>query len=131
MNGSENQRAGAALVVARRKQPESLNVLAALARDPAQWVRAVVANQLMDWIHDGIAAEAASALVCRLLDSDGTLVARMVAVRHDGLPGTAAADRVAENLQDHASAYTRRQIEAYRSSLVDADPPLSNETVSK
>jgi Domain of unknown function (DUF4365) len=115
MSGSENQRAGAAMVVAMRKQLGDINLLAALAHDPSQWVRAVVANQLTEWIGDGIAAESASALVCRLLDSGGTLVARMVAVRLDGLPATAAADRVAEELDGSPSVFTRQQIQAYRS----------------
>jgi hypothetical protein len=131
MNGSENQRAGAALVVARRKQPENLHVLAALARDPADWVRAVVANQLMEWIHDGVAPEAASTLVSRLLDSGGTRVARMVAVRLDGLPRTAEADRIVDELQGHPSAYTREQIEAYRSGVSDASSSTPSENVSK
>jgi len=131
MNGSENQRAGAAMVVARRKQPENLNVLAALARDPAQWVRAVVANQLMEWIADGTSPELASALVCRLLDGDGTLVARMVALRIDELPPTAAADRVVEKLQGHPSAYTRQLIEAHRSSVPGVSCSSSSETTSE
>lgn len=124
MSGSENQRAGAAIVVAARRQPANLNVLAALARDPAQWVRAVVANQLIEWIHDGVAADAASALVCQLLDSAGTRVAQMVAVRIDGLPRTLAADRVAETLQSHASAYTRQQVRAYRSNFMNSDTAI-------
>ena len=94
MNGTADQRAGAALIVASRRQPENLNVLAALTRDSDPWVRAVVANQLTDWIRDDVAADSASALLQRILDSDGTLVARMVAVRLDGSSRTAATDRI-------------------------------------
>ena len=94
MNGTADQRAGAALIVASRRQPENLNVLAALARDSDPWVRDVVANQLTDWIRDDVAADSASALLQRILDSDGTLVARMVAVRLDGSSRTAATDRI-------------------------------------
>ena len=101
MNGTADQRAGAALIVASRRQPENLNVLAALARDSDPWVRAVVANQLTDWIRDDVAADSASALLQRILDSDGTLVARMVAVRLDGSSRTAATDRIAVQLEDH------------------------------
>ena len=115
MNGTADQRAGAALIVASRRQPENLNVLAALARDSAPWVRAVVANQLTDWIRDGVAADSASALLQRILDSDGTLVARMVAVRLDGSSRMAATDRIAVQLEDHASAYVRTQVAAHRS----------------
>ncbi len=112
MNGTADQRAGAALIVASRRQPENLNVLAALARDSDPWVRAVVANQLTDWIRDDVAADSASALLQRILDSDGTLVARMVAVRLDGSSRTAATDRIAVQLEDPASAYVRTQVAA-------------------
>jgi hypothetical protein len=115
MNGTADQRAGAALIVASRRQPENLNVLAALARDSDPWVRAVVANQLTDWIRDDVAADSASALLQRILDSDGTLVARMVAVRLDGSSRTAATDRIAVQLEDPASAYVRTQVAAHRS----------------
>ncbi len=113
MNGTADQRAGAALIVASRRQPENLTVLAALARDSDPWVRAVVANQLTDWIRDDVAADSASALLQR--DSDGTLVARMVAVRLDGSSRTAATDRIAVQLEDPASAYVRTQVAAHRS----------------
>lgn len=115
MNGTADQRAGAALIVASRRQPENLNVLAALARDSDPWVRAVVANQLTDWIRDDVAADSASALLQRILDSDGTLVTRMVAVRLDGSSRTAATDRIAVQLEDPASAYVRTQVAAHRS----------------
>jgi hypothetical protein len=123
MNGTESQRAGAAIVVARRKRPDSIHILAALARDQSEWVQAVVANQLMEWMREEIAAEAASTLVRRILASGGTLVARMVAVRLDGLPRTDAADRIVDTLQNHASAFSREQIEAYRSNISDTSPP--------
>jgi hypothetical protein len=100
MNGTADQRAGAALIVASRRQPENLNVLVALARDSAPRVRAVVANQLTDWIRDDLAADSASAVLQRILDSDGTLVARMVAVRLDGSSRTAATDRIAVQLEE-------------------------------
>lgn len=115
MDGSENQRAGAAIVLGLRRQPENRNVLAALARDTSQWVRAVVANQLMGWIHDDVAAEEASFLVCRIIAGSGTQVAKMVAVRLNGLPRTPAADRVVETLESQSSVYTGQQVEAYRS----------------
>jgi hypothetical protein len=115
MNGTADQRAGAALIVASRRQPENLNVLAALTRDSDPWVRAVVANQLTDWIRDDVAADSASALLQRILDSDGTLVARMVAVRLDGSSRTAATDRIAVQLEDPASAYVRTQVATHRS----------------
>lgn len=115
MDGCENQRVGAAIVVGLRRQPENLNVIAALARDTSQWVRAVVANQLMGWIDDNVAAEEASFLVCRLITDSGTLVAKMVAVRLDGLPHTPAADRIVETLESQPSTYTGQQVEAYQS----------------
>ena len=117
MNGTADQRAGAALIVARRRQPVHLNVLAALARDSDPWVRDVVANQLTDWIRDDVAADSASVLLRRILDSDGTLVARMVAVRLDGSSRTAATDRITVQLEleDPASAYVRTQVAAHRS----------------
>ena len=115
MDGCENQRVGAAIVVGLRRQPENLNVIAALARDTSQWVRAVVANQLMGWIDDNVAAEEASFLVCRLITDSGTLVAKMVAVRLDGLPHTPAADRIVGTLESQPSVYTGQQVEAYQS----------------
>ena len=102
-------------MVANRRQPENLNVLAALPRDSDPWVRAVVANQLTDWIRDDVAADSASAVLQRILDSDGTLVARMVTVHLDGSPGMAATDRIAVQLEDPASAYVRAQVAAHRS----------------
>ena len=126
MNGTADQRAGEALIVASRRQPENLNVLAALARDSDPWVRAVVANQLTDWIRDDVAADSASALLQRILDSDGTLVARMVAVRLDGSSRMAATDRIAVQLEDHASASVRTQVAAHRSKAAGGETSPSS-----
>lgn len=116
MNGTTNQRVGAALIVASRRRPENLNVLAAIARDPDPWVRAVVANQVADWICDGVATDSASALLERILAEDrGTVVARMVAVRLDGAARTTATDQIAAQLEDHPSAEVRSEVAAHRS----------------
>lgn len=124
MNGNANQRVGAALIVASRRERENLNVLAALARDPDPWVRAVVANQVASWICDGDFADSASALLQRILSEErGTIVARMVTAVLDGAARTRATDQIAAQLADHPSAEVRSEVAAHRSNpLVDEDP---------
>jgi hypothetical protein len=122
MNGTANQRVGAAVIVASRRQVENLNVLAALARDPDPWVRAVVANQVANWVCDGVATESASALLQRILGEDrGTIVARMVTASLDRAARTTATDLIAAQLEDHPSAEVRSEVAAHTSKTMSAE----------
>lgn len=113
MHGDKDERAAVVFVMGQRMRAEDINALAILALDPSPWVRSVVANQLAHWIDRGVAAESASALLLRILDTGGTLVAEAVAGRLTGLARTDTIDLILDRLREHVSADVRAQVGRY------------------
>jgi hypothetical protein len=105
--GSGSQRAAAVFVIAARRQPSQIDLFASLALDVHPTVRATVANCLAYWVAQGVAAEAALALLERTISSSGTQVPRMIAAGMVGARTTASVSQLAALLQDSPSAYAR------------------------
>jgi hypothetical protein len=113
LHGDALMRRAAARIVGHRKRPEQWVGLAALAGDPDPSVKTTVALELGGWIAEGIAVEAASATLHRILASDGTETARHIAAHLAHEARSAAFDHLAERLRDHPSASVRAHVANY------------------
>ncbi|WP_425540536.1 HEAT repeat domain-containing protein, partial [Rhodococcus opacus] len=107
-----DQRQAAVRLIASRGIGKGIDTLWAMSRDSDAWVQSVIAN------HVAIAAsqdeeECYMPLLSRLLSSEGTLIARLVADALKDLPESVSADKLADLLRDHISGEVRRSVAAY------------------
>lgn len=114
MGGTRGQRASAVLVIARRKNPADINLLAAFAQDGDVKVRATVANCLAGWVKDQVNPKEALELLQGLLQDSGTRLAVSVS---DTLASSQPevlqqCGSLVELLKNHISAKVRRDLTA-------------------
>ncbi|WP_238400223.1 HEAT repeat domain-containing protein, partial [Kocuria marina] len=114
MAGTREQRASAVLVIARRRNPTDINLLAAFAQDEDVKVRSTVASCLAGWVKEQVNPRDALELLQSLLQDSGTRLARSVS-------GTLAnsqpevlqqCESLVEVLKNHISADVRRDLAA-------------------
>jgi hypothetical protein len=119
LHGDALARSAAARIVGHRKRPEQWPVLATLAGDPERSLHTTVAIQLGEWVAQGIAVDAASATLRRILGSDGTETAQHIAAHLAHAVRSAALDHLAAQLRDHPSAFVRAQVANYLTTTAD------------
>ena len=112
MEGTRDQRASAVLVMARRKNPIDINLLASFAQDEDVKVRATVANCLAGWVKEGVNPQETVELLQRLLRDPGTRLARSVSttLANTQLEDLKKCETLVELLSNHISAEVRREI---------------------
>lgn len=113
LQGSDDQRQSAVLVIARQKNPADISVLACLAATGTPNVRATVAHSLARWICDSIAIDAAGDVLSDLLQNSGTSNARSSATILKEAPRSDGADVLAQKLTGHPSAAVRSAVATY------------------
>lgn len=118
---SRDHQAAAIRLIAARSSDGAFDTLWAMSRDNNPWTRALVANQLALTASTHEDDAPLSALLERLLEAQGTLTARMVAVTLRGRPHSTAADRLADVLREHVSAEVRSYIAEYESGAEVSD----------
>lgn len=112
MGGTREQRASAALVIARRKNPSDINLLGAFAQDGDVKVRATAASCLSWWIKEQVNPQEALKLLRGLLQDSGTRLAVSVsATLASSHPEVLQqCESLVGLLMDHVSASVRRNL---------------------
>jgi Domain of unknown function (DUF4365) len=111
MAGDRSQRRSLALIVARRRDPAQLNLLASLAHDSDATVREIAAHCIARWATDGIAIPGSQALLMLLLGDPGVRLARSVTTILSGAADQTYIVESLQKLQNHISATVRRRTE--------------------
>lgn len=110
MRGTSNQRSSAVLIIARRKNPGDIDLLASFSRDDDVHVRGAVVSSLVGWIHEDVSSEEAEGLLVELLQEPGTRAARTASRTLANLDQgiLSRCPSLAAVLQDHISVAVRR-----------------------
>ncbi|WP_368680454.1 DUF4365 domain-containing protein (plasmid) [Rhodococcus opacus] len=110
---TSEQRQAAVRLIAARGVSQGFDTLWAMSRDSDPWVRAAIANQVAVAASQTDTDDRFLPLLMRLLSSEGTLVARLVAVDLKRLARSDNADKLAEVLRDNISSEVRRAVASY------------------
>lgn len=112
IGGTRDQRASAVLVIARRKNPTDINLLASFAQDEDVKVRATVASCLAGWVKEGVNPQEAVELLQKLLQDPGTRLARSVSgtLANTQPEDLQKSEILVEILRNHISADVRQDI---------------------
>lgn len=116
LTGNPDQRASAALVVARRRDPACINLLVSLTRDEDAGVRATVAGCLAGWLCDGVATAEVTSHLQRLLRDSGTRLAKSISRTLENMrpENSHGVDAITELLRAHISTTARQQAKGIR-----------------
>ncbi|WP_426733249.1 DUF4365 domain-containing protein [Glutamicibacter sp. 2E12] len=114
MGGTRDQRSSAVFVIARRKNPADINLLASFACDKDADVRSAVASSLAGWVREGVSTQESEQLLVKLLQEPGIRLARNVSSTLAGVQPDALSEysNVVALLQSHISAAVRSTVRA-------------------
>lgn len=114
LNGDSANRANAVLILARRKDPADLPLIAAAAILQDARTTAMVSHCMARWICDDLVTDQVFTLLRPLLTDCGVAIATSVTSILDEAPRSAGADRLADLLANHVSARARIEVSRYR-----------------